>query len=359
MEIRYTLQEDRRKEGFVPEGTLPFGKLRTEHMFLMDYSEEGWRNARIMPYSDLSIAPGAVCLHYGQQIFEGLKAFRHTDGEVYLFRSELNAMRLNHSASVMQMPEIDVEMQIRGISALVDIDRLWYPEQEGACIYVRPFMLGVSDALGVRPSSKYLFGVILSPSGPYYASGFSPIKLLLTSKFTRAAPGGSGSAKAGGNYGSSLRAGVYAASKGCKQVLYMDVTKTYIEEAGAMNHYHVTREGVIVIPCFTDTILESVTARSIIESAGRLGFPVEQRRIRVDEFVAGIKDGRIVEAGCLGTAAVVTPVGSYVIDSTGESVVVGDGSVGPVTTKMYELLTSIQYGKMEAPKGWLCKIERR
>jgi len=361
MKIRYELKpaSARRTEPLRPQGPLSFGQLRTDHMFLMEWVDGAWRDPRIVPYGPFSLAPGAVVLHYSQEIFEGAKAFRHPDGEIYAFRIDKNAERLNRSAPGVCMPTIPPEDQVQAILALLDVDRLWFPEQEGASLYIRPFMIGTQDSLGVKPSDRYLFCVFLSPSGPYYPKGFTePVKLLVTKRFHRAAPGGTGAIKTGGNYAASLRAGEAAHGVGASQVLYLDTTDTYIEEAGAMNHYHVTRDGRLVIPTFTDSILRSVTSESVLAlGKAALGVDVVQDRIPLEAFLAGVRSGAITEAGGFGTAAVVSPVGAYVFDD-GAEVKVADGGIGPHTRRVYETLTAIQRGERPAPKGWLFKAPR-
>ncbi len=361
MEIKYELKDksQRRTEPLKPNEPLPFGVLRTDHMFIMDYEDGQWKNARIVPYGDIPIAPGATTLHYGQAIFEGVKAFQHDDGEIYTFRLDKNAQRMNRSADILCIPNIPEEIQIEAVHALIDIDRLWFPHQEGASLYIRPFIFATQDSLGVHPSSSYKFMVILSPSGPYYPAGFTkPIKLLITEKFHRAAPGGTGSSKAAGNYAASLKAGEFAKEFGASQVLYLDTTNIYIEEAGAMNHFHITREGDVVIPEFVDSVLRSITSESIIELADTLNINVTQKRVKIKEFIEAVKNKNITEAGGLGTAAVISPVGEYVFEDA-TSITVGNGEVGEVTKKIYEYYTGIQTGKVEAPKGWLQKVERR
>lgn len=356
------LNPDRRTEPFKPTEQLPFGKLRSDHMFLMDYSEGEWHSPRLVPRQPIKLKPGASVFHYGQEIFEGAKAFQHPDGEIYTFRLDQNCQRFNNSAEIMAMPPIPVEDQLQAIHSLIDIDRLWFPQQAEASLYIRPFMFSTTDALGVKPGKDYLFCVILSPSGPYYSQGFNPGKMLLSNRFRRVAEKGTGKAKAGGNYGASLRAGEFAKKLGCQQVLYLDARDEFLEEYGAMNHFQVTREGKILIPEFTDTILESITARSFLELGERLGHPIEQARLSASDFVQGLLEKKITEAGGLGTACVVSPVGSYMIDLFGEikdkPLVIGNGQVGPISQKMYGLLTGIQYGKLEAPKGWLHQVER-
>jgi len=361
MKIRYDLKPAaaRRAQPFRPGGALSFGQLRTDHMFLMDWEDGAWSDPRIVPYGPFAIAPGAVVLHYSQEIFEGAKAFKHADGEIYAFRIDKNAERLNRSAPGVCMPTIPVEDQVQAILALLDVERLWFPEQEGASLYVRPFMIGTQDSLGVKPSSRYLYCVFLSPSGPYYPAGFTkPVKLLVTKRFHRAAPGGTGALKTGGNYAASLKAGEVAHELGASQVLYLDTTDSFIEEAGAMNHFHVTRDGRLVIPSFTDTILRSVTSESVLAlGKAALGVDVVQERIPLDGFLEGVRSGEITEAGGFGTAAVVSPVGAYVFDD-GQELAVSGGAIGPVTRRVYEAVTGIQYGQRPAPDGWLFQAPR-
>jgi branched-chain amino acid aminotransferase len=361
MKIRYDLKPAalRRREPFHPQGPLSFGQLRTDHMFLMDHVDGAWQDPRIVPYGPFSIDPGAVVLHYSQEIFEGAKAFKHADGEIYAFRVDKNAERLNRSAPGVCMPTIPVEGQVQAILALLDVERLWFPEQEGASLYIRPFMIGTQDSLGVKPSNRYLFCVFLSPSGPYYPAGFTqPVKLLISRRFHRAAPGGTGALKTGGNYAASLMAGEVAHDLGASQVLFLDTTDRYIEEAGAMNHFHVTREGRLVIPTFTDTILRSITSESVI-ALGRaaLGVEVVQERIPLDGFLDGLRSGAITEAGGFGTAAVVSPVGAYVFEDRTE-VKVGSGGVGEHTRRIFEVVSGIQRGLRPAPAGWLHQAPR-
>ncbi len=349
------------KRGKLPENQdkLAFGQLRTDHMFLMDYYDNAWRNPRIVPYGPLSLMPGAMCLHYGQTLFEGCKAFMHDDGELYLFRFDKNAERLNHSAEVLCMPTIPVADQMQAALALLDVERHWCPTKPESSLYIRPVMFATQDCLGIRASSSYTYCIMLSPSGPYYADGFSKaIKLLVTEKYHRAAPGGTGSAKAGGNYGASLKPCQYAYAHGASQVLYLDASNEYIEEAGAMNHYHVLSDGTFVIPTFVESILQSVTSLSVLE-LGALGrIKARQDRVPIKSFLEDIKSGRIVEAGGFGTAAVVSPVGTYLMED-GTEYVVGDGGIGKYSRGLYELYSSIQTGRAEAPKGWLAKVERR
>lgn len=350
---RQTPISDEYKDGF-----LSFGQLRSDHMFLMEYDDGVWKDARIVPYGPFQIAPGAIALHYGQSLFEGAKAFVHEDGEIYTWRVDKNAERLNRSGEILCMPPVPVDIQVEAIHRLIDVERKWCPNMDQASLYIRPFMFATEDAFGVRPSKKYIFSVLLSPSGPYYSGGFKEaITLLVTEKFHRAVPGGTGAAKAAGNYAASMRAAEYAHDKGAVQVLYLDSTNQYIEEVGSMNHFHITKDNKIVIPEFTDTILRSITSESIIELGKETGFDVVQERIKLDEFIKQVEAGEVVEAGGFGTAAVVSPVGKYIFDD-GREVVVGNGKVGDKIKSIYEKYTKMQTGKAPAPEGWLKKVEK-
>ncbi|SIO27702.1 branched-chain amino acid aminotransferase [Halodesulfovibrio marinisediminis] len=348
------LPEEKRNHGCLKGlETLSFGQMRSDHMFVCEYEDGEWKDGRIVPYQDFSIAPGAMVLHYGQAIFEGAKAFQR-DGELYTWRFDKNAERLNESARILCMPEIPVDLQIDALNRLLDVEREWCPKIEESSLYIRPFMFATQDSLGVHPSSKYTFCIMLSPSGPYYAGGFSnTVTLLVTEKFHRATTGGTGAAKACGNYAASLRAQEFAKSKNCAQVLYLDVTNTYLEEVGAMNHFHIKKDGSIIIPEFTDTILKSITSQSVLEL-----FPnARQERIKIADFLEQIENGEIIEAGGFGTAAVITPVGKYVTDE-GKEYVVGNGEIGEHTRAIYEKYVSMQRGDTEAPEGWLAKVPR-
>lgn len=361
MQINYQLKPtaERRTEQFKPEQTLPFGQLRTDHMFLMDYKDGEWQNPRIQPYEPFLISPGAITLHYGQAIFEGAKAFMHDDGEIYTFRLDENAKRLNVSGDILCIPPIPEEIQIEAVNALIDVDRLWFPMQAGASLYIRPFIFATEDALGVRPSNQYTFCIIMSPSGPYYADGFTKaIRLLITEKFHRAVSGGTGTSKAAGNYAASLKAGQFAAEYGASQVLYLDSNNKRIEEVGAMNHFHIRKDGTVIIPEFTDTILKSITSKSILELAPMIGKEVRQEAVYLDKFIEDIQSGEIVEAGGFGTAAVISPVGSYIFEDK-SVVTVGDGEVGEFNKNIYSIYTDIQTGKRKGPDGWVQKVERK
>ncbi len=356
MEISLNLLPQSARQHSVLQGmnSLPFGKLRCDHMFLMDYANGEWSNARIVPYGNFSIPPGAMTLHYGQSAFEGAKAFRHADGEIYAFRFDKNAARLNISAEILCMPHIPAEMQIEGCMRLLDVEREWCPTLPESSLYIRPFVFATEDALGVHPSSTYTYCIMLSPSGAYYPGGFNKtVTLLITERFHRAAPGGTGAAKAPGNYAASLRAQLFAEKRGAAQVLYLDTSNTYLEEAGAMNHFHVLKDGSVIIPEFTDTVLRSITSESMLEMVPQ----ARLERIRLTDFLEMIQSGDIVEAGGFGTAAVITPVGHYITDD-GKSYTVGDGNIGPITRRLYETYTGIQHGDISDTQNWLTKVPR-
>lgn len=333
-----------------------FGTIRTNHMFVADYCDGAWKNPRIVPYGPFELMPGAACLHYGQTLFEGAKAFMHPDGEVYLWRFDENAKRLNHSASVIMMPSIPVELQMEGVMRLMDVERAWCPSEPESSMYIRPFMFATQDMLGVRPSDSYTFCIMLSPSGAYYKGGFkNAITLLITDKYHRAVSGGTGTAKVGGNYAASLKPAQFAAESGATQVLYLDANNKYLEEVGTMNHYHVLSDGTFIIPEFNDSILRSITSLSVLELAQQGRIKAHTERIELAEFIEDVKSGKIIEAGGFGTAAVVSPVGKYMLQN-GDTITVGDGKVGKYSRELYELYSGMQTGQKTAPDGWLVKI---
>ncbi|SHN71055.1 branched-chain amino acid aminotransferase [Desulfovibrio litoralis] len=358
------LEKSKQKEAIKTIKGVPFGSVRTNHMFLMDYAKGEWKNARIVPYGEINLPAGALCLHYGQAIFEGIKAFRQADGSIKLWRADKNAMRINHSATIMCMPHIPVELQLECIQRLIDVERDWCPNEPDAAMYIRPFMFATYDSLGVKVSCTYTYCIMLSPCGPYYSGGFDKaIRLVITDKFHRAVAGGTGTAKCVGNYGASLRPGEYAKSRGADQVLYLDASNTYLEEAGTMNHYNVLKDGTFIIPAFNDSILRSITSETILElaemgtelSTGKLKARLEQ--IPLNDFINGLKSGEIIEAGGFGTAAVVSPVGSYLMDDDTVHTV-ADGKVGKYSRALYEYYTAMQNGTKESPKGWLLDVPK-
>jgi branched-chain amino acid aminotransferase len=350
------LPESARKTPPKDEYALGFGLLRTNHMFLMEYADGEWHSPRIEPYGPLSLMPGAMCLHYGQTLFEGIKAFKHPDGEIYTFRADKNAERLNLSAQILCMPPIPPALQLEAMNRLIDVERDWCPSAAQSSLYIRPFMFATQDGLGVRPSKRYYYCIMLSPSGAYYSGGFSQaIRLLVTKKFHRAASGGTGASKCGGNYAASLRAAEYAHTFKAHQVLYLNEANTHIEEVGSMNHYHVRKDGVFIIPEFTDTILRSITSLSVLELAEAGILKARQESVALDDFLDGLRRGDITEAGGFGTAAVVSPVGRYVFED-GAEITVADGKPGPHSRALYERYCAYQTGAAPAPQGWLARV---
>lgn len=345
------------KRATPPAEVKSFGAIRTDHMFVVDYRDGGWHDPRIVPYGEFALMPGAMGLHYGQTLFEGGKAFRHADGEVYAFRFDENAARLNRSAAIIMMPSIPEDLQMEGLLRLLDVERRFCPTDPQASMYIRPFMFATQDQLGVKPSGSYIYCTMLSPSGRYYSGGMRAVKLLITTKFHRAVAGGTGAAKTGGNYAASLRAAEHAHSVGADQVLYLDASNQTLEEAGTMNHYHVMADGTFVIPEFNDSILRSITSVSILELAKRGVCKARQEVIQLKDFLNGLRKGDIIEAGGFGTAAGVSPVGSYLLDN-GEEIKVGNGGIGKYSQALFDHYTGIQTGKIPAPEGWMRKVAR-
>lgn len=349
------LPEEKKKPKLTDESQLGFGKIFTDRMFLAEWKTGlGWHNARIEPYGPFILDPSCLVFHYGQEIFEGLKAYKWVDGTVTLFRPKMNAKRFNLSAERLCMPEVPEELFLGSIEELVRLEREWIPTTEGTSLYIRPTMIAVEPILGVRPSSHFYFYVILSPVGAYYASGFNPIKIWVEDTFVRATQGGTGEAKTGGNYAGSLKASLEAKKRGCEQVLWLDsAERRYVEEVGAMNMFFVYEDVVVTAP-LEGTILHGVTRDSIVKLLKVSNINIEERKIDIHELLADIRSGKVKEAFGSGTAAVVTPVGTLCYKD--ESFIVGDGSVGPLVKKLYTALTDIQYGKAADTFGWLKKV---
>lgn len=331
---------------------LGFGRVFADKMFQMRYHvDKGWYDAEIVPYGKISLEPSAMVFHYGQEIFEGHKAYRWQDGRVALFRPDANAERLNRSANRMRMPAIPVGVQLGAAKALVSQLRDWVPSAPGATLYLRPTMIATEVGLGVRAAREYLYFVIASPVGPYFPSGFAPIKVLAEDRYIRASQGGTGAAKTGGNYAASLVAYQEALDAGYRAVLWLDAKeRRWVEEIGAMNVMFVI-DGKIVTSPLTGSLLPGITRDSILHMAADFGFEAEERMIAIDEVVAGIQDGSLTEAFGAGTAAVVTPISA--ISWKGTDYVVSDGEVGPVTRSLHQSITDIQYGRAEDPYGWV------
>jgi branched-chain amino acid aminotransferase len=333
-----------------------FGHHFTDHMFRVEWTpHDGWHNARIEPYGPLSLDPATAVLHYAQEIFEGMKAYRHPDGSIWSFRPEANALRMQRSSRRLAFPELPVDDFVQAVDELVRIDQRWVPAGEDEnSLYIRPFMFGSGVFLGVRPSPHVTFMVIASPAGSYFKGGIKPITVWLTTEYTRAAHGGMGAAKAGGNYASSLVAQQEAYAHGCDQVVFLDAQELkYVEELGGMNLYFVHADGRLVTPA-TGTILEGITRASIIELAEKMGLVVEERKFSVDEWRAGVLSGAITEVFACGTAAAITPVGRLV--SAAGDVPEPPRTSGEVTMAIRKQLVDMQFGRAEDAFGWLHRI---
>lgn len=338
-----------------PENPLVFGTIFTDHMYVMEYSmEKGWHDPAIMPYQPITLDPSAMVFHYGQEMFEGLKAYKTEDGRILLFRPDKNAERAVNSNRRLMIPEIPVDDFINGVKTLVELDQAWIPTKEGTSLYVRPFVIATDPFLGVRPSNTYKFIIILSPVGAYYPEGLNPVKIWIEDEFVRAVRGGIGEAKAGGNYVASMAAQVKAHEEGYSQVLWLDgVERKYIEEVGAMNIFFKIN-GTVVTPILNGSILPGVTRNTCIELCKEWGLPVEERRISVDELEEAARTGALEEVWGTGTAAVISPVGHlrYVNDVFQ----IGDGGIGEISQRLYDTVTGIQLGKIEDTHGWTMEV---
>jgi branched-chain amino acid aminotransferase len=335
-----------------------FGLHFTDHMFVAEWTpDRGWHDARVTPYAPLTLDPATAVLHYAQEIFEGLKAYRHEDGSVWTFRPEENAARMVRSSARLALPVLPPEDFVASVDALVRTDERWVPQPAGEkSLYVRPFMFASEVFLGVRPAQHVTYLVIASPAGAYFSKGVKPVSIWLSEDYTRAGRGGMGAAKTGGNYASSLVAQQEAIEQGCDQVVFLDSTEgRYVEELGGMNLYFVHDDGSIVTPELSGTILEGITRSSIIELCGKLGHSVEERRIGIDEWRDGVRSGRITEVFACGTAAVVTPVGSLRWRG-GEVGQPDPDATGPVTHQVRSALVDIQYGRAEDTFGWMHRV---
>lgn len=334
---------------------LGFGQIFTDHMFMMNYEEgKGWFDPRIVPYGNLSLDPSAMVFHYGQEMFEGLKAYAGANDKTLLFRPDMNGKRTNHTNERLCMPQIPVEDFVQAVEEIVKIDREWIPKDKGTSLYIRPFIFATEPMLGVRPSSTYLFMVILSPSGSYYSSGLNPVGIWIEDDYVRAVKGGMGEAKAGANYVASLPAQVKAHNDGYSQVLWLDgVERKYIEEVGAMNIFFKIN-GVVVTPMLNGSILPGITRDSVITLCKDMGYSVEERRISIDEIYEAHQNGTLEEVWGTGTAAVISPVGK--LRWKEEVMTVQDGGIGTLSQKLYDTLTGIQLGVVEDKYNWVVEV---
>ena len=335
--------------------TLGFGKIFTDHMFMMDWnSEKGWYNQRIVPFENISLHPASTVLHYGSEIFEGLKAYRRADGKVQLFRPIENIRRMNRSAERLCLPQIPEDMAMEILTTFVDMEKDWTPSAEGTSLYLRPFMFGHDETLGVHAVHNATYVIIASPVGSYYKEGINPVKIMIEDEDVRAVRGGTGYAKCGGNYAASNRAGERAEKKGYSQVLWLDgVERKYIEEVGAMNvMFKIGDE--IVTPMLSGSILPGITRMSCLEVLRKEGYKVSERLLSVDELGEALKNGDLKEAWGCGTAAVVSPIGELCYKDV--KYPINNGEIGTVTQHLYDTLTGIQWGKIEDTFGWTKEI---
>jgi branched-chain amino acid aminotransferase len=356
MEIKVVqASPEKRKAKPGDESQLGFGKIFTDHFFTMPWhTGRGWHDPLIEPYRQLQLDPTAMCLHYAQEIFEGMKAYRGKGGAIFLFRPMENIRRMNVSAERLCMPKIDEGLFLEALTRLVLLERDWVPRGSGTSVYIRPTMIATEPALGVHPANEYLFFIIMGPVGAYYPEGFAPTKIYVTEEYCRAVPGGTGHCKAGGNYGSSLYASKIAKDMGYTQVLWLDaIERKYVEEVGTSNMFFMIGDELITAP-LTGTILPGVTRDSVIRLAGSWGVKVAERRISMDEVMAAIAGGTLREAFASGTAAIVSPVGQ--IYYRGVEHQIGGGKTGPLTERLYNEILQIQYGMKDDPFGWSMKI---
>ncbi|SDH85677.1 branched-chain amino acid aminotransferase [Agrococcus jejuensis] len=334
-----------------------FGKHFTDHMAVIDWTvEDGWHDARIQPYGPFSVDPASAVLHYGQEIFEGLKAYRREDGSVWTFRPDQNAARMQRSAQRLALPQLPTEDFVESLRQLVGIDEAWVPTGGEDSLYLRPFMIANEVFLGVRAAQTVLYSVIASPAGPYFPAGVKPVSIWLSREYARAGKGGTGAAKCGGNYAASLLPTQEAFANGCAQVLFLDESgDANLEELGGMNVVLVKADGTLVTPK-SESILDGITRNSLLEMARDLGHAVEHRTVTLAEWRDGVASGEIVEAFACGTAAVITPIGAIKAKDAADAFGDADAPAGPVTLALRAALTDLQYGRADDPHGWMTQL---
>ena len=347
---------DKRKPLPTDESSLGFGKIFSDHFFTMKYHENrGWYDPVVEPYRAISLDPTALCLHYGQLIFEGLKAYRGRQDEIYLFRPQKNIERMNASAQRLCMPTVDPALFLDAIKKLVLIDRQWIPRGRGTSLYIRPTMIATESALGVHAANEYLFFIVVGPVGAYYPEGFSPTKIYVSEDYVRAVKGGIGYCKAAGNYAASLYASKIAMEKGYTQVLWLDaVERKYVEEVGTSNIFFLIGDELITPP-LAGSILPGVTRDSVIQMAGSWGIRVSERPLAMDEILAALAAGTLTEVFASGTAAIVSPVGQMFYKGT--DYIINERKIGSLTQRLYDEILQIQYGEKEDPFGWRIRID--
>lgn len=335
---------------------LPFGKFFTDHMFVMDYDEgQGWHDGKIVPYAPLELDPASLALHYGQEMFEGLKAYKSVDGQVQLFRPDMNAKRTNKTNDRLCIPPMDEDLYVEAVKAIVKVDSDWIPEKKDTSLYIRPFIFASEPHLGIRASKSYKFVIILSPSGPYYANGMQPTKLYVENEYVRAAMGGTGEAKCAGNYAGSLKAQLIAHEKGFEQILWLDGNKKkYVEEVGTSNAFFVIGDEVITAP-LRGTILPGITRDSCLKVLRSRGYKVSERLLSIDEIVEAYKNGHFNEMFASGTAAIISPVGELKYKDI--NMIINKGKIGPVAQMLYDTIYGIQIGKVKDEFGWIVPVK--
>lgn len=337
------------------ETKLGFGKIFSDHMFLMDYTQgKGWHDARIVPYGPFQLDPACVVFHYAQELFEGMKAYRAVNGAIQLFRPECNGARMQDSCERMCIPTIPVDDFVQAVKALVEIDKDWVPHTDGTSLYIRPFVFATDVGMGVHASHNYTFCIICAPSGAYYAEGIDPVRIYVEDEYIRAAPGLTGYTKCGGNYAASIKAGALAEEKGFAQVLWLDgVEKKYVEEVGSMNIMFKI-DGKIYTAACTGTVLPGVTRRSCIELLQDWGYEVVEGKLAIEDVMKAGHEGRLEEVFGTGTAAVVSPVKK--LDYEDQSAFINNGEIGSLTQRLYDTMTGMQWGKIADTKGWIVPV---
>lgn len=355
MKFNFPITRTKRPKTKPNPDTLRFGVDFTDHMFIMKYTKEnGWHDGKIIPYGPLNMDPAASVFHYGQEMFEGLKAYRSPEGKALLFRPDMNAKRIASTNERMCIPQLDDGLMEAAVKALVDVDQDWIPEKEGTSLYIRPFIIADEPFLGVRPSGTYLFMIILSPVGPYYEGGLTPTKIYVEDKYVRAASGGTGAAKVGGNYAGAMKAQEEAHQKGYEQVLWLDgVERKYVEEIGTSNAFFVIGDEVLTAP-LDGSILPGITRDSVIGLLKQKGVKITERRITMDEVFSAAKSGTLKEMFASGTAAVISPVGE--LSWKGEKIVINNGEIGTLSQDLYDTLYGIQTGNISDTMNWTVEV---
>ena len=355
MNYDFTINKTDKPKVKPDQDALGFGKYFSDHMFIMEYSEQkGWHDGKIVPYGPIALEPASAVLHYAIEMFEGMKAYKTKTGDILLFRPEMNARRSNITCDRLCIPPIDEQLFVAAIKALVAFDKDWIPHGGGRSLYIRPFIIADEVFVGLRPAKHYLFIVFLSPVGSYYPGGLSPTKLLVEDEFIRSAPGGTGYAKVGGNYASTLKAQEKAGKMGCDQVLWLDgIEKKYVEEIGASNAFFII-DGEVITPPVEGTILAGITRDSVLQLLKRWGYKESERKISIQEIFDAHGAGKLNEAFATGTAAVISPVGE--LTWKGRKITINEGKTGKISQKLYDELYGIQTGELEDPMGWTVSL---